>query len=137
MKALKNWVLFAVVALASTAMYAQGVTTSAIRGQILEEQGPLPGANVVAVHKPTGTKYGSITDFDGFYRIANMRVGGPYTITVSYVGKESAVFENIYLQLGETERINVTLADSASELDEVIVTATRNGIFIFFYLGVI
>ena len=63
---------------------AQGVTTSAMNGKITDEDGnPLPGATVVAVHQPTGSEFGNVSDADGFFRIVNMNVGGPYTITVS------------------------------------------------------
>ena len=49
--------------------YAQ-VTTSNIKGLIQDEEGqPLPGANVVAIHTPTGTKYGAISNFEGRYNL--------------------------------------------------------------------
>ncbi|MBT8234580.1 MAG: carboxypeptidase-like regulatory domain-containing protein, partial [Bacteroidia bacterium] len=65
----------AVAALLCTAMaFSQGVTTSAIRGQVTDSNGePLPGATVVAVHNPSNTTYGAAADFDGFFRISNMR----------------------------------------------------------------
>ena len=68
----------AVVALFCTAIaFSQGVTTSAISGQVTDENGePLGGATVVAVHVPTGSTYGAATDFDGYYRISGMRAGG-------------------------------------------------------------
>ncbi|PQJ19009.1 TonB-dependent receptor [Nonlabens tegetincola] len=114
------------VALVATAQ----VTTSSINGRVLEAgDEPLLGATIVAVHGPTGTNYGSATDINGYYRITNMRVGGPYTITFSYVGKKDEVFENIFLQLGESETFNVTLSDEANALDEVVIKATRDGIF--------
>ena len=63
------------------------VTTSNIRGLVVDDQNqPLPQASVVAIHTPTGTKYGGSTNFDGRYNLLNLRVGGPYTVTVSYVG---------------------------------------------------
>ncbi len=116
--------------LAVTASFAQGVTTSSINGKVVDGNGePLPGSNVVAVHTPSGTSYGAITDFDGFYRILNMRVGGPYTITYTYVGFEDVVKNDIYLQLGNAEKIDVPMKESASELDEVVITAVRGGVF--------
>ena len=50
------------------------VTTSNIRGTVLDDQNvPLLGANVVAVHTPTGTRYGAITNEDGRYSLLNLR----------------------------------------------------------------
>ena len=62
-------------------------TTSNIKGLVVDDTDvPLLGANVVAVHNPTGTKYGAVTNLDGRYNLLNLRIGGPYTVTISYVG---------------------------------------------------
>ncbi|ARN78265.1 TonB-dependent receptor [Nonlabens spongiae] len=106
------------------------VTTSSINGRILEgEDEPLLGATVQAVHTPTGTQYATSTNIEGYYRILNMRVGGPYTITITYVGKNEEVLTDIYLQLGESENISLTLSDEQNALDEVVINAVRDGIF--------
>ncbi|MCT8339201.1 carboxypeptidase regulatory-like domain-containing protein [Flavobacteriaceae bacterium TK19130] len=127
---MKKLLLLVFVLGATFSMFGQGVTTSAINGKITDAQGEaLPGANVVAVHNPSGTRYGAISDFDGFYRIVNMRVGGPYTITITFVGYEEFVRENVYLQLGDSEEIDATMAESQNALDEVVITAQSNGVF--------
>jgi hypothetical protein len=67
-------------------MYAQ-VTTAALNGRVTDAGGEgLIAATVVAVHTPSGTRYGVTTLNDGRYTISNMRVGGPYTVEASYVG---------------------------------------------------
>ncbi len=122
--------LLTVAFFAMTFAYGQGTTTSAVNGQITDTNGePLPGANVVIVHGPTGTVYGAATDFDGFYRISNMRPGGPYKLTISYVGFTDYSEEGIYLTLGQTKAFSKQLAESASQLEEVVVTAVRNNVF--------
>lgn len=113
----------------SIASLAQGVTTSAISGRVLENSGSLPGANIVATHVPTGTVYGAVTDFDGFYRLTNLRPGGPYNVVISYVGFEDYTLNGFSLTLGETKRVSATLSESQNALDEVIITAQANGIF--------
>ena len=81
-------------------LFGQGSTTSAMNGRITDQNGEaLIGATVVAVYTPTGAEYGNITDIDGYYRIPNMKVGGPYTVTISYVGFETQMKENIFLTL--------------------------------------
>jgi len=111
-------------------LFAQGVTTSSMNGKITDNNDqPLPGANVLAVHTPTGTQYGVVTDFDGFYRIPNMRVGGPYTLKISYVGFEDILLEGLFLRLGDSERISRQMVESNNALDEVIISASKNGIF--------
>ncbi|AWX44258.1 hypothetical protein HME9304_01258 [Flagellimonas maritima] len=114
----------------ATMAFSQGVTTSAIGGKITDNTGePLPGASVVAVHTPSGTTYGAAADFDGFYRISGMRTGGPYTVTISYVGFNDYVKEGVFLNLGSTSTINSQLSESATALDEVVITAVSNGVF--------
>ena len=87
------------LALGTLTTWAQGVTTSSINGRITDAEGaPLAGANIVALHVESGTKYGAISDFDGYYRVPNMRPGGPYTITISYVGFENFERQNVRYQ---------------------------------------
>ena len=104
--------------------YSQGVTTSSMSGTVFDDlDKPLPGANVVAEHEPSGTTYGAATDASGKFRIANMRVGGPYTVTVSFAGFSPTVVENITLRLGEVERRTFILSETAIELDDVVILA--------------
>jgi carboxypeptidase family protein/TonB-dependent receptor-like protein len=103
----------------------QGVTTSSMNGKITDKDGaPLPGATILAVHQPTGSEFGNVSDADGLFRIANMNVGGPYTITISFVGFEPIVKQGIYLELGQTYKLNTSLNESVTELEGVVVTAS-------------
>lgn len=121
--------LVLLVALQMTA-FGQGVTTSSIFGKVVDPSGePLIGATVLAVHGPSGTSYGSATNLEGFYRIPNMRVGGPYRITVSYTGFESLVKDNVTLSLGQAFRFNPALQETAYTLEGVVVSAGINDVF--------
>ncbi len=111
-------------------MYGQGSTTASLNGQIIDKDDmALIGANITAVHTPTGTLYGNSTDVDGYYTISNMRVGGPYTITISYTGYEDFVRNDVYLRLGQSFRINHVLQESGVLLDEIAIVVDRNDIF--------
>jgi outer membrane receptor protein involved in Fe transport len=114
--------VFAFVGLISVAN-AQ-VTTSSANGTIRDAQGPLPGASIKAVHTPTGTVYSLTTNADGRFNIGNMRVGGPYTFEVTFVGFNPQKITDIYLKLGESYVLNVTLADNSANLKEVTVKGT-------------
>ena len=112
------------------AAHGQGVTSATIRGTILDEnEDPLPGVNVVAVHEPSGSRYGTSTGNDGQFTIANVRVGGPYTITASFVGYQSKRETNIQLDLGETRTFRFQLQPQTEELDEVEVVADQGAVF--------
>ncbi len=100
------------------------VTTAAINGKVSDDEGgPLIGANVLIVHKPTGTQYGVSTRETGKFNLPNLRVGGPYSLTVSYIGFQQAKIEDIYLKLGEDLPVNFTLNDAATELSQITITA--------------
>ena len=106
------------------------VTTSNIKGLVLDESNqPLPGANIVATHTPTGTVDGASTNIDGRYNMLNMRVGGPYNVTVSYVGYKEQSFSDVYLSLGNTFNLDVTLSPDVEQLDAVVITGTTQGTF--------
>ena len=63
----------------------QGSTTSSMNGTITDSNGePVPGATVIAVHTPTNSQFGNTTDVTGTYRLNNLNVGGPYTVTISF-----------------------------------------------------
>jgi len=111
-------------------VFAQGVTTSALSGRVNDTKGEtLPGATVVAVHTPSGTIYGTITGADGRFYIPSMRVGGPYTVTVTFVGFKESVYNNIYLSLGTAGNLTAVLSETALELGEVVVSGKKDAVF--------
>ncbi|WP_151089421.1 TonB-dependent receptor [Hymenobacter baengnokdamensis] len=108
------------------------VTTSAISGKISSDKNEdLIGVTVVATNAPTGTKRGTATEPDGRFTIPNLAPGGPYTVTVTYVGYKEQTISNVFLTLGNTTRLNFTLAAEAQALNEVVVVgntqATKTG----------
>lgn len=116
--------LFALLPLSNA--LAQG-TTASITGQVVDETGEsLPGANIIAIHQPTGTQYGTATNPNGRYSILNMRVGGPYTIRASFVGYQSIEETGISLELDEKRSIDFALRPRTEEMDAVEVVARRN-----------
>ena len=103
---------------------AQGVTTSSINGVVTDDKGSeLPGATVVAIHRPSGTRYGTTTNTTGRYTFPAVRIGGPYDITISYVGFQDQKRELLSADLGVPAVLNVKLSDQGNQLAEVVVTA--------------
>ncbi len=121
----KSLLTLLVMLLAVSMSWAQ-ITTSAIAGKVTDDEGEVIGATVVATHVPSGTSYGTITNASGNYSIQGMRVGGPYTVKISYVGYQTQVFEDLTLDLGNTYRLNATLKSGAENLDEVVVLGTAS-----------
>ena len=118
---MKKLLTFFLAMIASVAMMAQ-VTTSSISGKITDEQGPLPGATVIATHIPSGTTYGTTTNNEGRYSMQGMRVGGPYTIEVRFVGYKPTKAEGVTLKLGDAHRADFVLQSEAVGLGEVVIS---------------
>ena len=116
-------ILLFFMALFSYGVFAQGVTTSSMQGTVNDDAGiPLMDAEVVATHVPSGSTYQTATNFDGKFYFPNVRVGGPYTVVVSYVGFEDRTYTDIILGLGQSYNLKVVM-ESGDLLDEVVVSS--------------
>ncbi|HTY39114.1 MAG TPA: carboxypeptidase regulatory-like domain-containing protein [Bacteroidota bacterium] len=130
--AMTKWFAIALLALlciGTSSLLAQGVTTAAIGGKVLSSSGEaLPGANIIATHVPSGTTYGTSSRPNGSYVIPNIRVGGPYTVTVSFVGYRKVAHENIFTNVSQTTTVDFTLSEEAVQGPEMVITAQRNAV---------
>ncbi|WDF76089.1 carboxypeptidase regulatory-like domain-containing protein [Mucilaginibacter sp. KACC 22773] len=103
---------------------AQGVTTASINGIVTDAKGAIPGATVTITHVPTGTVYATVSRSDGRFNIPNLRVGGPYTFKVSFIGYKTFQQDNITLSIGQDQKLSAALEDNTATLGEVKVTAS-------------
>jgi hypothetical protein len=123
-RALPLFVVLALLSLRPGSLAAQGVTTSSINGRVTDSEGnPLAEATVVAVHVPSGTRYRAVVRSGGAYDLPNLRVGGPYTITATFIGMEQGVKRDVILELGQAYRADFALVRRAVELEELQVAA--------------
>lgn len=99
------------------------VTTSSISGRVSDGSDILPGALIRATHEPSGTLYVVTTNNDGRYTIQGMRTGGPYTVSVQYIGFSDFTKGDVFLQLGETYVFDAQMSETQTALSEVVVTA--------------
>lgn len=88
-------------------MFAQRTVNGAVTEQTSGE--PLPGVNI----QVQGTNQGTTTDFDGNYVLENVNNGS--VLEFSYLGYET---QSIAVT---SDTINVSLAESAESLEEVVV----------------
>ena len=125
MKKTIKLLLISVLFLCSNAIIAQ-VTSSGMNGLVSSLEGPVMGATVVATHTPSGTIYGTVTNDQGRYNLAGMRVGGPYSVEVSYIGFGNNLTNNIMIKLGSDYVHNVVLGEENISLDEIVISAKRS-----------
>jgi hypothetical protein len=113
----KGGILLSFLFLFTAIAFGQGSTTASLNGSVVDQDGnPLPGANIIALHQPTGTQYGTTSRLDGNFSIMGLRVGGPYEITVSFVGYQSQKQENVTLELSQNLKIDFILPSEDIEL---------------------
>ena len=110
--------------LATTMLVAPAMaqnTSSSLGGRISGSDGQaVAGATVQVGHAESGSTNSVSTDEQGRYLIRGLRVGVPYTVTVSKNGKTEKR-EGVYLQLAQTANLDLRL-DAAQALAAVTVT---------------
>ncbi len=113
-----NLALCAALVLAPVA-FAQ--TTGSISGMVTAQAdgSALPGAQVTAVLETTGTRYTTISSADGRFRMLNVRVGGPYSVTVAMDGFHSQDAGDVFVQLGEDANLAFQL--QLASIDETVI----------------
>ena len=134
---MRRWLVFLVACAVTWPIghtYAQGVTTGAITGIVVDpQQQPVAGASVIAIHEPSGTSYEGVTRADGRFSIPGMRVGGPFSVTVAYVGAGGTAFQpetqaDITVTLGVASDLSFVVRPISVQ-EEVTVTAVLDPVF--------
>ena len=114
--------------LAAFSLHAQ-VTTATINGTISDENGePLIGVTIRAVHEPSGSVYGTQSRENGLFTLANLRVGGPYTVSAAYTGYKAAKTEGIYLSVGQKLPLAMQMQSESTTLGEVVISGNNSDV---------
>ena len=113
----------AALALSSAPVHAQE-TTSSIRGSVASDGKPVADATVTIVNLPSGTRTVVSTDEKGSYQANGLRIGGPYTISVSARGYADATVNDINAIAAQALDLPIELQPAGKE---IVVTASRVG----------
>ena len=128
-----KYLLTALIAFSLTltsAVFGQGVTTSAINGFITDKSGtPVSGATVTVTHVPSGSRSTAVTRSSGQYSITGLRVGGPYTVSVSSPGNQPASQGEVYLALDHPQSVDLTVSNEVVVLEAFKVQASKETTF--------
>jgi hypothetical protein len=126
--------MFSLVRIAAILITALGIqvslsaqeTTATLSGLVTDAKGiPVGGASVLVVHEPTAGRAATQSNNKGIFVLPNLKPGGPYTITITFVGFEDQKFENVNLVLGNNPELKVDLLNSQKTMNEVIVQTAR------------
>ena len=110
------------LSLTALACFAQLAT---IQGEARDSSSAaLPGAHVTVKNSKTGVSAASTTNQTGFYSVPDL-IPGVYSVEIRAQGFESAVRQNLTLDVDQTARVDFTLKPGAvTETVEVSSTAT-------------
>lgn len=122
MKRLAAGAALGVMAVAMAGAVHAQETTASLHGQVTNNGAAVGNASVTVVHQPSGTRATTVTGASGAFDARGLRVGGPYTVTVTAPGGGSKTFNNLFLSLGKTTDLDVELGDSA-EVESIVVSA--------------
>ncbi len=113
------------LAIGASSMAYAADTTSAMRGTIVGPEGqPAPNTKITLIHQPSGTVTEVTTNEAGAFSASGLRVGGPYQIIIDSDVYQDTVESDIYLQLGQTFRLNEQL-QMAGNVERITVTGSQ------------
>ncbi|MBB4726456.1 outer membrane receptor protein involved in Fe transport [Xanthomonas arboricola] len=108
-----------VAALAAAPVFAQS-TSAGVAGLVTSSAGqPVPNAEVTITHVESGTVSRATTDASGRYNARGLRVGGPYTITITKSGEGTKTEEGVYLNLNQVNSVDASLGGDVTTLGAV------------------
>lgn len=112
---MKNSIRFLLVCIGFFMIGFTQAQTGEITGQVKDQSGVvLPGASVLIEE----TQNGTMTDFDGNFKISGLEEGD-YSVIISYVGFTR---KSISVTVPQSQPLSIALAEDATQLDDVIVT---------------
>lgn len=120
-----------VAALATASAIAQS-TSAGVGGVVTDASGaPVAGAEVTITHVESGTASRATTDASGRYTARGLRVGGPYTITVTKAGAGTDTEDGVYLDLNKVNTVDAALKGDLATLETVTAIGVAGGSSVF------
>ena len=117
-------VLFIAFLFSAVAILNAQVTTATLSGFVKDPKGAGIASATVTVEFPdAGIKQVLVTRGDGRFTVPNLRVGGPYKVSVTHVNYKQETVDNIILELGLNNTVEFSMQEKATELAGVTVTA--------------
>lgn len=101
-------------------------TNASIKGTVKDLNGePLIGATITVKNNATGFTTGSISNEEGSYKIQQLPLGGPYTVIAQYFVYQERIQGGFTLNLSDVLTVDFLLQESATSLDEVVVSSNN------------
>lgn len=113
---------FGMLFLNSNQTYGQA-TNATVKGKIIDAGGlPLMGATIIVKNTATGFTSGTTTNETGNYKIQQLPLGGPYSVTAKFLGFQDAVKKGFMLNLNDAISLDFILQESSTSLSEIVIS---------------
>lgn len=99
--------LFFTLLLALPAVAQTGTAT--LGGRIVDENGPLEGVTVVAIHQQTNVQYYATTGRGGWWQMLDVLPGGPYILRIHYFGYDPLTVRGLFAYAGQNTVVDADL----------------------------
>lgn len=111
-------------------------TTTSVFGQIVSAGltglvrdtagGPVVGATVTAVHRPTNATAIAVTNQFGRFSLRGLPVGGPFSVTSSADGFTTGEATDVFTELGSDVDVTLTLKSNVVVMEKYTASASSN-----------
>ncbi len=106
--------------------FAQEITGS-VRGTVTDPSGsPAAGTTVTVTDTRTGSRRVVTANASGSFNVRGLTVGGPYTIAVASSEYKDALITDVFTKLSGATTFNISLEEAAGQIEEIVVTASRD-----------
>ena len=104
----------------ATSLFGQ-ITTAAIHGNVTDPEGAVvPNADITVLNTSNGIAVTARSDGSGYFKVAQLQTGGPYTISVTSQGFSKFSATGIQLKVNDDREVNAKLSvGAASQTVEV------------------
>lgn len=114
------YLLFAIIFLKYNTATAQNKFTQTIKGTVTDKASRLPLQGVTVKLITAAATKATASDADGTYRLTQVPVGR-HVIEVSFTGYQTSTLSEILVTTGKETEVNIELAPSLKQLNEVTV----------------
>ncbi|MFO7656973.1 MAG: TonB-dependent receptor [Bacteroidales bacterium] len=122
---IRTFVLATLMLLALSNAHSQNTLTQTVRGTIKDANSKIPLIGAAIIVEGIEPVIGTITDFDGNFRLERVPVGR-HNFKVSYIGYEPFTVLEILVGSGKEVVLNIELKESSLTLNEVVIRANTN-----------
>jgi hypothetical protein len=103
-------ILLALLALTAPAQSG----TASLGGRVVDENGPIEGVTVVAIHQGTNAQFYATTGRGGWWQMPDVLPGGPYTLRIHYFSYKPLTVRGLYTYAGQSTVIDADLEAGTS-----------------------